>query len=191
MGYQYGGRNTRTFVKLPGYKDLVVWQKGSDLADLIYAAVGTFGPGHYRLKDQMLGAAISVPANIAEGYCTSSLANYIRYCLIARGSLGELGSYLQECERWGLIGGETLAQIIAFYADTSYLLDRLIASLRKKQQDGDWDQQFWVKEERATYTTDPNEDNLGKFPQFPQFPESPEFPDDPEFSEFLQFPDNP
>lgn len=137
MGYQYGGRNTKTFAKLHGYKDLLVWQKASDLADRVHEATKGFGPGYYRLSDQMRSAAVSVPSNIAEGYCTSSLANYIRHCLIARGSLGELGSNIQDCKRWSLIAGQTLEQILSLYGDTSYLLDRLIASLRKKQQDGD------------------------------------------------------
>lgn len=151
MGYQYGGRNTLTFGKLPGYKNLIVWQKGSDLSDLLHEATKRFGPGYYKLIDQVRSAAVSVTGNISEGYCGGSLGNYIRHCLIARGSLGELGSYIQDCERWGLIGGEVLKQIVELYAETSFLLDRLIQSLRRKQQEGTWDQQFWVKEGAENY----------------------------------------
>ncbi|MEW5717105.1 MAG: four helix bundle protein [Chloroflexota bacterium] len=155
MAYEYGGRNTRTFAKLPGYKNLVVWQKGSDLSTLVNEAVKHFGSGYFRLIDQMRGAAISITANIAEGYCSASVGNYIRYCLTARGSLGELGSYIQDCERWGLLKGEALDKIAAIYADTTLLLDRLIQSLRQKEQDGTWDKQFWIKEESAQYDVAP------------------------------------
>ncbi len=154
MAYEYGGRNTVTFAKLPGYKNLIAWQKGSDLSALINEAVKHFGPGYFRLIDQMRGASISVTANIAEGYCSASIGNYIRYCLTARGSLGELGSYIQDCERFGLIKGEELAKTVAMYSDTTFLLDRLIHSLRQKEQDGTWDKQFWVKEEQETYIVD-------------------------------------
>ncbi|MFQ5854807.1 MAG: four helix bundle protein [Anaerolineae bacterium] len=110
--YEYGGRNTRTYQKLHGFKKIVAWQKASDLGYLINRAAGKFGPGYYRLVDQMHGAAISVSGNIAEGYCQSSLGSYIRHCQIARGSLGELGSYIQDCERWSLLAGEELDRIL-------------------------------------------------------------------------------
>ena len=148
---EYGGHDTLTFQKLHGFKNIIAWQKGSDLAYLINKAVSKFGPGYYRLADQMRGAAISVTGNIAEGYCRSSLGDYIRFCEIARGSLGELGSYIQDCERWGLIVGEELQRIVQLYGDTSFFLDRLIQSLVKKRQEGSWDKQFWVKEEPVLY----------------------------------------
>jgi four helix bundle protein len=154
MPYEYGGKNTAMFAKLPGYKNLIVWQKGNDLSTLINEAVKHFGPGYFRLIDQMRGASVSVPANIAEGYCSASIGNYIRYCLTGRGSLGELGSFIQDCERFGLMKGEELTKITEMYSDTSFLLDRLIQSLRQKEKDGTWDKQFWIKEEPATYTVD-------------------------------------
>lgn len=149
--HEYGGRNTRTYQKLHGFKKIIAWQKASDLGYLINQAVSEFGPGHYRLIDQMQGAVISASGNIAEGYCQSSLGSYIRYCQIARGSLGELGSYIQDCERWGLLAGEQLDQILYVFSGASYFLDRLISSLKAKQKKGDWDKEFWTKEEPALY----------------------------------------
>ena len=160
MPYEYGGKNTAMFAKLPGYKNLIAWQKGSDLSALINDAVKHFGSGYFRLIDQMRGASISITANIAEGYCSASVGNYIRYCLTARGSVGELGSYVQDCERFGLLKGEELAKIVGLYSDTVFLLDRLIQSLRLKEKDGTWDKQFWIKEESEPYNVEPlPEDN--------------------------------
>lgn len=46
----------------------------------------------------MRGAAVSVFGNIAEGYGRSAIGDYIRFCEIARGSLTELGSYIEFCQ---------------------------------------------------------------------------------------------
>ena len=46
----------------------------------------------------MRGAAVSVFGNIAEGYGRSAIGDYIRFCEIARGSLTELGSYIEVCQ---------------------------------------------------------------------------------------------
>lgn len=146
-----------TYRKLHGYKKLIVWQKASDLGTLMHEATQEFGPGYYRLSDQMRAAVVSVTSNIAEGYCAGSLGNYIRHCLIARGSLGELGSQIQDSERWNLIDGEQLQQIVDLYADTSYLLDGLIKALRRKQKNDDWDQSFGVREDTAPYEFNPSE----------------------------------
>lgn len=166
--YQYGGKNTQTFQKLHGFKKIVAWQAASDLNFQISRLAKRFGPGYYKLADQMRAAAISVSANIAEGYCSGSLPNYIRYCNTARGSLGELGSYIQDCERWELISGDELTALIKQYSDTSLFLDRLIQALIKKEQDGTWDRNYWVKEEQADYLVDSESDS--EFPQFPQVP---------------------
>lgn len=127
-------KDTQTWRKLHGFKNILAWQRADDLAALVYEATARFGAGNYRLVDQMRGAATSVTRNIAEGYCRASLNEYIRFCEIARGSLGELGSDIHHCERVGLLKGEELEKIVALYSETSYLLDRLINSLREKRR---------------------------------------------------------
>ena len=166
--YQYGGKGTRMFQKLPGYKKIVAWQAASDLSFLVNKLVSRFGPAHYKLADQMRRAAIGVSGNIAEGYCSGTLPNYIRYCNIARGSLGELGSYFQDCERWELASGDELTALIKQYGDTTFFLDRLIPALIKKEQDGTWDKSHGVREVQTMYFTDTETDT--EFPDFPQVP---------------------
>ena len=99
----------------------------------------------------MRSASVSVASNVAEGYCSGTLATYIRYCEIARGSLGELGSQLHHCERVGLLEGEQLQKVANLYGETVFLLDRLIASLKAKQRKGDWDRSFTLKETPELY----------------------------------------
>lgn len=165
--YQYDGRNTQTFHNLPGFKKVVVWQAASDLAFFVNQSVKQFGPGYLKLADQLRSAAIAVSGNIAQGYCSGSLPDYIRYCNIARGLLGELGSYIQDCERAELITGDKLATLVIQYSDTSLFLDRLIQTLIKNQ-DGTLGNTYWVKEDQATYLVDLEDDaEFSKGPQVP------------------------
>lgn len=151
MSRDYQGATTQTYRKLYGYKKLIVWQKADDLASLVHKATLHFGPGYYHLSDQMRSAAVSVKSNIAEGYCRAALGDYIRFCEIARGSLGELGSQIQDCERWGLISGNELEELLGLFGETTLLLERLIAGLIRKRETGEWDKNFGVKEVGATY----------------------------------------
>jgi four helix bundle protein len=102
----------------------------------------------------MRGAATSVSGNLAEGYCSGSLPNYIRYCHQARGSLGELGSYLQDCEREELAAGEALTSLLKQYSFATLILDRLIQSLVTKQQSGSDPHAHWLKDPPAEYLVD-------------------------------------
>jgi len=55
-------------VKGYGYRDLMVWQKGMELAKRIYAVTRTFpSEEKFGLVSQMRRAAVSIPSNIAEG----------------------------------------------------------------------------------------------------------------------------
>jgi four helix bundle protein len=99
----YTGSTTKTYRKLFGYKNLIAWQGADELAKSVHDIVIGFSNRYFKLTSQMLGSASSVKSNIAEGYCRNALGDYISFCEIARGSLGELGSQIQDCERWGLV----------------------------------------------------------------------------------------
>jgi len=154
MPREYQGAGMQTYRKLYGYKRIIAWQKADDLAWMVHDLTMRFGPGYYRLADQMRGAAVSAKSNIAEGYCRAALGDYIRFCEIARGSLGELGSQIQDCERWGLIAGNQLAELLEQYSDATFFLERLITSLKKKQRAEKWDKSFGAKEAGVAYVAE-------------------------------------
>lgn len=77
------------------YKELVVWQKSYQLSLLIYRLTSKFPKGEiYGLVSQMRRAVISIPSNIAEGYCRYSKKEYIHFLQIAFGSGAELETQL-------------------------------------------------------------------------------------------------
>ena len=77
------------------FEDLIVWQKSHELVLRIYTVTVGF-PRHetYGLVAQMRRAAVSVPANIAEGFKRRGQADKARFLNIAQGSLEELRYYL-------------------------------------------------------------------------------------------------
>ena len=77
------------------YRNLLVWQRAHTLALCVYDVTARF-PRHeaYGLTAQARQAAVSVPANLAEGSGRGSQAELVRYSRIANGSLNELEYHL-------------------------------------------------------------------------------------------------
>jgi four helix bundle protein len=73
------------------YQDLMAWQKAMDLAEHVYRQTADW-PDHERfgLVGQTRRAAVSVAANIAEGYARRADGELARFLRIAQGSLAEV-----------------------------------------------------------------------------------------------------
>ncbi|MGM0498353.1 MAG: four helix bundle protein [Bacteroidota bacterium] len=81
-------------MKYNTFKDLKVWEKSHHFVLKVYQMTESFPKSEiYGLTSQFRRAAISVPANIAEGYTKISLPDKIRYYNIARSSLEECRYY--------------------------------------------------------------------------------------------------
>jgi four helix bundle protein len=95
------------------FRDLLVWRKAHEFVLGVYQFTATF-PKHetYGLALQMRRAAVSIPANIAEGFSRRGDADKVRFFNIAAGSLEE--------SRYYLILGHDLG-----YGDTETLMDSL------------------------------------------------------------------
>ena len=77
------------------FEDLLVWQKAHFFVLAVYHLSGTF-PKHeiYGLTSQFRRAAVSIAANIAEGFRKRSKVDKVRYFNIAQGSVEECRYYL-------------------------------------------------------------------------------------------------
>ena len=77
------------------YKDLLVWQKGMNLAKLMYKLTMRFpSEERYGLITQMRRSSVSVPSNIAEGQARRSTNEVLQFLSVAEGSLAELDTQL-------------------------------------------------------------------------------------------------
>ena len=91
-------------MKSSDFRKLIVWQKAMDLTIEVYSLVKLLPrEENYCLSDQMRRAAVSIPANIAEGQGRDTDKEYNRFISIARGSLWELLTQIEICERLSYI----------------------------------------------------------------------------------------
>lgn len=70
----------------------MAWRKADELGSAVFQALQE-GQRPIWLVAQVTRAAVSVPANVAEGYTRGALRDYLRFLDIARGSLAELEYY--------------------------------------------------------------------------------------------------
>ena len=77
------------------FEDLLVWQRAHSFVLTVYRISGTF-PKHeiFGLSSQFRRAAVSIAANIAEGFRKRSNADKIRFYNISQGSVEECRYYL-------------------------------------------------------------------------------------------------
>jgi four helix bundle protein len=77
------------------FKRLQIWEKARLLVRDVYKITRSFPKEElFGLTAQMRRAAISVPANIAEGGQRNSEKEFAHFILIAKGSLAELHTYI-------------------------------------------------------------------------------------------------
>jgi four helix bundle protein len=76
---------------MASYRDLIVWTKAMDLTEAVYRVARSFPKDEiYRLTSQITRAAVSIPANIAEGNGRATSRDYAHFLAIARGSALEV-----------------------------------------------------------------------------------------------------
>lgn len=119
-------------MEVRSFQDLLVWQKAMSLVESCYKATETF-PRHqlFGLTNQLQRAAVSIPANIAEGYGRRSTGDYLRYLSIAYGSLSELETHIQIACRLNYTEAQEATELLAATAEVGKMLNGLIASLKR------------------------------------------------------------
>ena len=83
----------------------------------------------YGLASQIKRAAISVPANVAEGYERNHRKEYLQFLYIAKGSLGEIETYLLLAKDLEYLTQEEYDGVSIIREETARILKGLIRSL--------------------------------------------------------------
>ena len=111
------------------YKELIIWQKGMDLAKAVYQLTASFpSEEKFGLASQMRRAAVSVPSNIAEGQARHGRREFLQFLSHASGSLAELETQLLLAENLGYHNHDRAAGI----AKNIEELQRMLAAIRRK-----------------------------------------------------------
>ena len=81
---------------MKGVEDLEIWRRSDELAYKIYSITNQF-PKHeeFALTSQIRRSALSVPANIVEGYYRNSKREFIRFLYISIASLSETRYFIR------------------------------------------------------------------------------------------------
>jgi four helix bundle protein len=113
------------------FKDLMIWQKGMDIAKKCYFLTKHFpADERHGMIQQIRRASSSIPANIAEGYGRSSVGDYKRFLNIAQGSVNELETHLILSARVRLCTEKEIESIIDSLKEESKMIISLIDKLK-------------------------------------------------------------
>ena len=114
------------------YQHLIAWQKAMDLVDGVYDATDRWPRHeHFGIVGQVRRAAVSIPANIAEGHGRTGRREFLHHLSIAHGSLCEVETLLQIAHRRQFIDGDSLRGLTLLMTDVRRLLKGLIRSLQE------------------------------------------------------------
>ena len=120
--------------QIRSYKDLIVYQKAYQLSLNIYRVTESFPKVEvYGMVSQMRRSAMSIPANIAEGYRRGHRKEYIQFLRIAQGSCGELETFMSMSKDLGFITEKDFSGLDTAQDEISRLLQALISSLSAKR----------------------------------------------------------
>ncbi|AIE87864.1 hypothetical protein OP10G_4496 [Fimbriimonas ginsengisoli Gsoil 348] len=102
-----------------------------DLVEAVYRVTRRFPRDEqFGLTSQLRRSAVSIPANIAEGYGRGSKASLANFCRIAQGSLFELRTELEVALRTEVASAEELKPLQGMAVELSRMLDGFIRSLK-------------------------------------------------------------
>jgi four helix bundle protein len=118
--------------KSKNYKDLIVWQKAIDIAELTYKTTTKFPKEEvYGMTSQMRRSAISIASNIAEGQGRGTVPQFIHFLTISKGSLCELETQLVIALRLGYISKNDYDNFEQLLSEIGRLLNGLLKSQKQ------------------------------------------------------------
>ena len=106
------------------FEDLIAWQKAHEFVVCVYRATTSFPKNEsFGLTSQFRRAAVSIAANIAEGYKKISKADKLRFFNISQGSIEECRYYIRLAFDLGYINEEQHQELQFSLYNSSKLLN--------------------------------------------------------------------
>ncbi len=119
-------------MRIASYEDLKVWQAGMSLVVATYRLTRRLPASEkFGLISQMQRAAVSVPANIAEGHGRRHLGDKLRHLSVANGSLKEIETEVKIAHRLGFLSERDVVGFLSTAGELGKMLAGLMRSLRR------------------------------------------------------------
>jgi four helix bundle protein len=120
-----------------GYMKLEVWHNAIDLNRIVHDLVKG-GDVELKVRGQLVDAAQSVPANIAEGYSRRSVNEYIQHLYVALGSLSEVLTRCICLKETDQTTDQAFDRVDTVHYAVENKVWGLIRSLQEKRNSGEW-----------------------------------------------------
>ena len=129
---------TKLHNKNRGYMQLIVWQRAIDLFETVFRMAFKDTSVDFKLRSQLVDAAQSVSANIAEGYGRRSAAEYIQFLYYSLGSLAETMTRVIGLHAVGIFSSDRFREFDELHYEVENRLIRLIEKIEQRKEDGEW-----------------------------------------------------
>jgi len=108
------------------FEKLAIYQRSLAFSVKVCVLASRFPAKFSRVADQLIGAAISVPLNIAEGSGRKSPKEKINFYNISRSSMFECVPILEICKELGLVDGPTSDGLLDEAVEISKMINGFI-----------------------------------------------------------------
>ena len=124
-------------MKIQRFEEIIAWQKARDLTRQVYETTrkGAFARD-FGLRDQACRAAVSIMANIAEGFDRGGDREFIQFLSVAKASAGELRSHLYVVLDQGYLDQPQFDVLYAASDEVGRLITGFMAYLRDSTLSG-------------------------------------------------------
>ena len=123
--------------KIRRFEDVIAWQRAREFTREIYEMSSTHPFSRdFALKDQIRRAAISVMANIAEGFERNGNKEFSQFLSYAKGSLGEVRAFLYVALDAEFIDRTSFERLLQRSTETACLISGLMRYLSRSEYKG-------------------------------------------------------
>ncbi len=113
------------------HRDLQIWQKSMSFVTKVYNVTDNFPDSEkFGLVSQIRRSAVSIPANIAEGFGRRSNGDFRRFLNISMGSLFELQTELEISKNLGVLNESIFVELFEYTREIERMMSSFIRTLQ-------------------------------------------------------------